>query len=299
MKKITFLALSLVSSFSMAQHSGNVAYENNDYDYNRNYNNLYNRVVMQTNPNLPNDSTYLLDAKVLINIQPDAYIAVFAVQQEAQTAIECNKLITTRIDKFISALGKTGIKAEDIFVDMIAQAQIYDFDVQGNVASEYKKGFEFKKNVVIKFTDNKQLDKISLLAAEQEIFDLVKVDYIILDIEKVQNQLREAALLVLQNKKKFVNANSSLSLDEKGIIQFEQFNTVYPQESYRKYVAAETARAQPYYFKDNQAWVKEQRKSQTFYFEKLHPGAFDKVINPAAVMVPIQMTLTIGYKYDI
>jgi hypothetical protein len=43
--------------------------------------------------------------------------------------------------------------------------------------------------------------------------------------------------------------------------------------------------------------VKEQRKSKTFYFEKLNPSSSDKVINPVSVKVPVQVSPEMAYKF--
>lgn len=307
MQTLLLTAVLTLPYSTFAQERGNAAYEANapaygNYGYgNYNYNNYYYPPYNQSRNNnyyLPNDSVYTIGTRVMINLSPDAYIAVFCVQQEALTVPECSKLITTRIDKFKAALNTLGITEDNIFVDMIAQTRIYDFRIAGNTATEDKQGFEYKKNIIIKFTDHRLLEKINLLAAEQEIYDMVKVDYIINDIEKVQDQLREVAMQIIENKKKFALANSALDLKDKGIIQAENFNIVFPQEAYRQYTAAETGTIQPTYY-DNRKWIKEQRKSKTFYFEKLNPALFDKVINPAMVQVPVQMSLDLNVKYYI
>lgn len=298
---VTLLA---VYSIAAAQERGNAMYEanaaayaNQGYGYNYSYNRqdyLYSR---NNNVYLPNDSVYTFGARVMINLQPDAYMAVFCVQQEALSVPECSKLIASRIDKFKGGIKALGIADADIFVDLVAQTRIYDFKIAGKTATETKQGFEFKKNIIIKFTDHSLLEKIMLLAAEQEIYDIIKVDYIINDLEKIQQQLRAEAIKTLDNKRKFVLENSSLLLGDKGLIAYENFNVVYPQESYRQYVAAESGNIQAGYY--SKTWVKEERKSQTFYFEKLNPALFDKVINPAMVQIPVQMTLDISMKYYI
>jgi uncharacterized protein YggE len=240
----------------------------------------------------------MLNARVCINLTPDAYVAVFNIQQEAQTVSACHKLITERIDKFKTAVKNEGVKEEDIFIDLIAQTRIYDFKITGKTATETTQGFEIKKNIIIKFTNHALLEKFMLYASEQEIYDIVKVDYVINDLQKIQEQLRKEAVAILENKKQFATTNSSLVLSDKGLIQYENFNTIYPGQSYRQYTAAETASVQPSYY-NRDTWIKEQRKSKTFYFEKQNPAQFDKVLNPLMVQVPVQMTIDISIKYYI
>lgn len=310
MKTILFSAAIMLVFNLPAQERGNSGYApaaaNQVYDnaYNYNYGNYgygYNQHYVSQGNNsvtLPSDSVYLMQARVLINVIPDAYIAVFNIQQEALTVSEAHKLITARIDKFKTAIKGEGVKDEDVFLDLIAQARIYDFKITGKTATETTQGFEIKKNIIIKFTDHSLLEKFMLHASEQEIYDIVKVDYIINDLQKIQDQLRKEAMAILDNKKQFALANSSLVLGDKGLIVYENMNTIYPAQSYRQYVAAETGTVRPSYY-ETDTWIKEQRKSKTFYFEKQSPAQFDKVINPSMVQIPVQMTLDIGIKYYI
>ncbi|MFI5203789.1 MAG: SIMPL domain-containing protein [Flavobacteriales bacterium] len=306
MKTFVFTSALLCAVTLNAQERGNIAYDasNNVYVENAVYGNYgsygYPRYSYGGNNSqmLPNDSVYTLNARVLINLTPDAYVAVFNVQQEGLNVAECTKLITARIDKFKTAIKNEGVKDEEIFIDLIAQTRIYDYKIVGKTATETTQGFELKKNIIIRFTNHALLEKLLLYAAEQEIYDIVKVDYIINDMEKVQEQLRKEAVSILENKKQFALANSSLILSDKGLIQYENINTIYPAQSYRQYVAAETASVQPSYY-NRDTWVKEQRKSKTFYFEKQSPAQFDKVINASMVQIPVQMTLDISVKYYI
>jgi uncharacterized protein YggE len=294
------------ASCAMAQEAGNVmyadmankAYEGNSVYNSHNYNQSHKTSGGNFNNYLPNDSVYTFGAKVMINVQPDSYMAVFGVSQEAITVSECTKLINTRIDNFKAGLKALGIKDDDLFVDMIVQTRIYDYKISGKTATETKQGFEIKKNVIIKFTDHSLVEKMMLSAAEQEIFDIVKIDYILNDPEKVQNQLRAAAMEIVGNKKKFVLDNSSLVLSDKGLIQYESFNTIYPDKAYKQYVAAETGNVSSSYYNSN-TWIKEQRKSKTFYFDSQNPATFDRVINPVTVKVPVQMSLDVMYKFYI
>ena len=88
----------------------------------------------------------------------------------------------------------------DVFVDFIAQHKIYGFDVTGNIAKEKLVGFDLKKNVSIRYTDQTLLDKLTAAASRSQIFDLVKVDYIIKDLNKIQDRLTEEAARVLKQK---------------------------------------------------------------------------------------------------
>ncbi|MFI5205182.1 MAG: hypothetical protein ACHQF2_11860, partial [Flavobacteriales bacterium] len=107
MKQLLITTAVFCSITLNAQERGNIAYDasNNVYAENSvygNYNYGYPRYSHTGNNSqqLPNDSVYTLNARVLINLTPDIYVAVFNVQQEALTVAQCTKLITERIDKF-------------------------------------------------------------------------------------------------------------------------------------------------------------------------------------------------------
>ena len=74
---------------------GNMNY--NQYNGYNNYQQQYSQ-YMQINSNT--DSTYYIQAKILMNVQPDEFIATISVQQEALTVKECNQKINIRIENF-------------------------------------------------------------------------------------------------------------------------------------------------------------------------------------------------------
>lgn len=295
MKKILIALSSLIATTVFGQERGNAIYEANAIY--GNYNN-YQQYSYPKNANnyLLTDSTYMISAKVMMNILPDAYIAVFAVQEEALTVTECNKQIKTRIDNFKSALKRLGVKEDDMFVDLVAQTKIYDYKLTEKTASEYQQGFELKKNVIVKFTKHEWLEEMMLLASEYEIYDIVKVDYIINDQEKYFDEMRNEAVKVIEKKKKLAQENSSLVINDRGVLNAESTNIVYPSEGYRQYTAAETSTVRSNYYNTDK-WVKDQRKSKTFYFEKLNAANFDRVLNGGMVKIPIQLTLDVSVKY--
>lgn len=287
---------------SNAQLSGNELYGNMNYNQYNGYNNYqqqYQAQYQQINSNT--DSTYYIQAKILMNVQPDEFIATIAVQQEALTVKECNQKINVRIENFKKSLSALGIKSEDLYVDMVAQAKVYDYTVEGKTAAQIDKGFEIKKNVIIKFTDPNLMDEIMVAASEEEIYDIVKVDYIVLDQQKIYDQMIAEIDKLVEKKKATAHSLSEMTLLPDSKLATQNFFAIYPDESYKSYSAFETGDANYYhgYNSSDTYWKKEQRKSKTFYFDKQNYSGYDKIINPSMVKIPVQFVLDVHIQYKL
>ena len=62
--------------------------------------------------------------------------------------------------------------------------------------------FELKKNIHVRYTDNKIVDALLIEAAKKEIYDIVKVDYIVKDNDEVYDTLRRASVDLMNKKLK-------------------------------------------------------------------------------------------------
>lgn len=128
-----------------AQHGGNAVRSSN-----YNSNNSARPQAFVTGKLFLTDSTFLIEANVLSNVIADSYVAVFGLAEESAMLSDCNEKINKRADAFIAELGKLGIARQDIYVDMTTQTKILDYKLSGSLAEQYLKGFELKKNVIIK-----------------------------------------------------------------------------------------------------------------------------------------------------
>lgn len=298
-KKLLLTGSIFCSLNAIAQIAGNEMYGNVNYNQYKNYNSYAQQNPVQQNA--VNDSTFYLQVKILMNVQADEYIATIAVQQEALTVKECNSKINTRIDNFKKSLSSLGIKNEDIYIDMVAQAKIFDFNIQGKTATQVEKGFEIKKNIILRFTDPTLIDDIMVYASEEEIYDIVKVDYIVTDQQKIYDQMVQEVDKLLDKKKANALQLSEMTFLPGSRLATQSFFTIYPDQSYKSYQAYETSDANYYqsYYGDNSYWKKEQRKSKTFYFDKQDYSGFDKVISPVSIKIPVQFVLDVQVKYTL
>jgi uncharacterized protein YggE len=277
--------LLLITSNTIAQHSGNNVYgQNNSIEKKQTIDKLY-----------LTDSTFIIEANVLANVIADSYVITFGVSEESTTVKDCNEKIEKRIQSFVSELNKQGYSESDIYIDMTTQNKILGYITTGNVAQQYLKGFEIKKNVIIKLKSIKELDKIMISASNFQIYDLVKVDYIVSDITKIYNQLFQSATEIINQKKALYSSITNAKLSPTAQIYGEQFYSYYPNQLYKTYTAYESSEIFGNYTNFTK---KDLRKVATFYYDKINYSSFDKVINPSITEPAVEFVLTLQIKYQ-
>ena len=294
MKK-AFLFLGLLffaNSICFAQESGNRIYGNQGYSQNK-------RTPTTNSGSLltGGDGNFLIEASVLFNIKPDSFVAVFGVAQEAKNADESNSKVNIQIDDFLKNLGGLGITKNDIYIDFITQNKIYDFEVKGDVAEQYLAGFETKKTVAVKYKSRESFEKILTAATKAQIFDLIKVDYIVSDFDSVKERLfDEAAKIIKQKEAKYKNA-FDMTMKSVGPA-VEKYEAFYPAERYQGYQAFETGAAKTTDYRNVRTTIT-LRKGSTFFYEPLEGNKFDKIINPIGIEPTVQFTLYLQVQYKL
>ncbi len=287
MKEMILVLITLCVVMSAeAQQSGNSAYNNSRFE-NIGKPSLNERLYL-------NDSTFIIEGSVLKNVIADGYVATFGLAEEGLSLKDCNKRITDRINDFVADLVKFGIQKNDIYVDMTTQNKIYDYNVTGSFAEQYLKGFELKKNVVFRFNKIGDLDRIMLIAAEYKIYDIVKVDYIVNDIESIYQELFKSVTAIIEKKKALYASAGTSPIQPVGTqVYAEQFTSYYPEQLYKSYVVNESSE----YYNNYGNQKKDLRKSPTFYYSPINIAGFDKVINPYVIEPAVEFVLTLQMKY--
>ncbi|MDP9077290.1 MAG: hypothetical protein M3O71_07710 [Bacteroidota bacterium] len=209
---------------------------------------------------------------------------------------ESNRRIDKRINGFISALLKLNIAQKDIYVDMTTQNKLFDYRVKGNIADQYLKGFEIGKNVIIRIKDIKDLDNLLITASGYQIYDLVKVDYIVNDVNKVQNQLFKLATDVINEKKDLCVAATNARLLPVSQIYGEDFYSYYPAQLYKAYTAQNSSKI---YTEYDRLIKKDLKSSTTYYYDKVNYSGFDKIINPSIIEPAVEFVFSLQIKFQI
>jgi uncharacterized protein YggE len=289
MKTIAFtLILCALFGGLQGQTSGNIAYKNANQ---ASQPELYYQVIAQ------GDTAMVVEAAVLLNEKATTYVLVMGIAQEGKTVPEANTQINKRVESFTNDLKALGISSQDFYVDLITQNRIYNYELQANntVAMEKLAGFEIKKNISIQFKEKEMIDKILLVAAKYDIFDLIKVDYLRTDNEKIRNTLFEETTKLIEHKKQQYLQLSKVELLPQCSVVAEIMEIKQPANSYKSYTAYEAASVNDYY--DNRLRKIDARKMTTFYFATDPYNLFDKIINPIITEPVIQYSLRLKVRY--
>jgi len=247
--------------------------------------------VTSEQPNLLVTQFQYIDAKVLTSLETREYVAVFGLAQEADKVNDANKKLQEQVNGFLQSLAPLGVRPEDTYLDFVSQNRVYDVAVKGSTAKEKVSGFQIKENLMIRYKDHTLLDKIVPLAAQAGIFDLIKVDYVTEDLNRVRAQMAAESQKVIEEKQ---TSYAKLGIKLTPVsVTMEAFDTFQPGEAYNSYRAFETGSV------DDNYRVVEQRKNSTVYFDALQPGKFDAVITPIGLEPRVQATYYLRIKYFI
>lgn len=237
---------------------------------------------------LPTDNSLLLEAIVLINMKATSYTAIFSVTQDGKSVSAADSLMNLRLEQFIAGMKKLGIETKDVHVDYINMLPLYEVQ-QGEkstgdklvgrepAAGEFTAGFKLKKNVHIMFRDHRLLDEIVTLASKSDIYDLVKVDYNVNNIEAAYDSLRNAAVSVIAKKR---DVYGRMGMETQIIAMGEGYDCRYPAERYETYTAyLEGLSRQQLQQEKPAVKIKDAEKEETVFYNKIPYKQFDRVIN--------------------
>ena len=290
MKKCVLLILSLFAVVSVSgQESGNRIYGNAGYHQEKRH--------LQVNTGALGNSNdgYAIEASVLTNLKPDAFVVLFGVNDEGPNAATSNEKVNAKVADLTQRIKVLGIEPNNVFTDFITQNRVYDFSIAGSQATEKLTGFETKKTVAVRYKTRELFERIVQAAADSQIFDLIKVDYIVSDFDAVRAALFDAAVKVLKKKEqKYVNS-LGVSLGAVGL-SAEKYDVSYPAEAYQRYQAFETGDAYVYNNQGTSSRVV-QRKSFTFFYDPFEASSFDSVLVPLGLEPAVQFSLYLRMQY--
>jgi hypothetical protein len=136
------------------------------------------------------------------------------------------------------------------------------------------------------------LDKIVTAAANNEIYDFIKLEYFVENNAQKYTDLRDAAVkymkLKIENFKQL-----GINLDTVYHIISEKSSVVYPIDRYESYQAFTGTSMEAMKSKT----VVSVRKPKTMFYNKLPYHKFDIVINPGIIEPAVQFTYSLTLKY--
>jgi len=312
-KAILILALALSCyQTSSAQSAGNSVYKEaqsagnavfNDPYYQPNGTIPYNQPKgVNLNP-IQNGGTYTpIKADVMMNVLATSYVAVLSVTQVGESISETDSLMDIRLNNVFDALKAAGVPLENTHVDFISMVPKYEFELTekrySKTQNEVPAGFEMKKNVHVRFSNHDRLNDLISAAAKAEIYDLVKIDYNVADMNQIYEQLRKKAEEIIDTKvASYTRMGFKLDVQNYATAQ----GSVYPMERYMRYTAANTGMPKFYGKKSTKEKPVEYNyaeKNSTIYYEKVPYNQFDLVLNAdlAEPTVQFYFNMTVNYK---
>ena len=297
---LIFLFAAVAAQVCAAQASGNVGYGQSGSGRARAEANERNKRSVSKDDQPPNGTSFFVDASVLMNVKADEFVAVFGLLQECATVAECNQKMDATVNGFKVGLKGLGINDADTYVDFASQNKIYGYELAGTIAREKLVGFELKKNIAVHYRERDMLDRLTVLASQSKIFDLIKVDYIVKDTAAVQARLMDEASKVVEQKLQRYTRMLGLRIHPPGQVYAERPSIYYPTEMYDSYAAYESEDIEQNSDDLKQKYtVKNARKSRTFFFNPLDADGFDLVVNPVVIEPVVQFTLYLKVKYEV
>jgi uncharacterized protein YggE len=243
-----------------------------------------------------------LKADVMMNVLPTAYIVILSATQVNESFVMADSMITRRFNNFKYALRGIGITDDDIHIDFISNVPRYEIEMTKKrhtiTGNEEAVGFELKKNIHIKIKNTDIIDEIVAAAAYAEIYDLVKVDYVVENMEEIYNQMRLKAIEIIKMKQ-LPYTESSVILRQPDL--GETRGSVYPAERYARYTAYNSG-TPAFYQKisaKDEVKVNYADKNQTVYYEKVPFNQFDHVMNPVVAEPCVQFYFSLQVNYKI
>jgi uncharacterized protein YggE len=249
-----------------------------------------------------NDSVFTLVAHVMENVVAPEHVAVFSLVQVGLTVDSTHSLMEETLRRFIAELSGIGIPRDNVFIDMISFEPKYESQIEKKMFSkravEVPKGFELKKNVHVRYGDDQLFNSIMAAAAKAEIYDLIKVDYFVKDIDKVYDRLRTEALRIVENKRKAFATAGVVFDTTYNRTAYENMAAYYPADRYFDYSSAGAVSLDALKKKSSAETVKAE-KIATQYYHKLPYNAFDMVINPVVHEPAVQFTYSLYVRYTL
>lgn len=287
----------LFSTQLYSQAGGNLTYDRWGNVTGSNSSKTYN--VPEATAMFPGDNNLELEVKAIMNVNAFSYLAIFNITQAGETAKMADEMVAKRLEGFINSLKTLEIKEDNIFIDMISMIPFYELEEDKRILSktynEVPKGFELQKNIHIKYNNPVLLDKMVTLAAENEIYDLVKVEYFVENQEAYFDTLRNRSVKLIKKKMKAFNELGFKNSDADCYFA-EDLAVAFPIDCYSSYQAFNTTKMDKW---QKHSKFKEARKQVSMYYKKIDYNEFDIVINPVYSEPVVQFTYHIRASYKI
>ncbi len=247
----------------------------------------------------PDPNRLIVSVAGLYNAQPDAFVAIFNLKQAGETAEEVDVLMNERLQAVISGV-KSLESFESSHVDMISFTPLYDRSIEKKLFSkrtynEIPVGFEVQKNLHIHYRNAEDLDRIVSICARNEVYDLVRVDYYLKDMEAVKRELIEKGALMVDTRIKDKEAMLGKSLADIDRRTLDGFQVFYPIERYGSHTSQQATKL---YYQSN-SFAPDTKNPTNLYYDPVVGKEFDFTFNPIIVEPVVQVLYEIKVVFDL
>jgi len=255
---------------------------------------IYNPTVQkQISQTLHPSNILTVDVKALQNVSATTYTAIFNVSQIGPSAEMTNQLMKERIDQIKNRLNAKGITQNNIAIDVISFIPIYEVEVTKKLFSktytEVPKGFELQQNIHIQFTKTNQFESILEACAKSEVYNLVKVDYFIENIQAVYKNLQNQLLKLIEDKKAYYKV-LGFDMSNYNVAIADDKYCYFPKDFYQSYQAYNSVSFEAL---DKNKGVTTAKKQTSYYYQPLTYENYDVVINPSILEPVVQIGMNI------
>ena len=303
----TYLLLFLTFLFyqtAQSQASGNYNFEQESGNYNAAaranmaVSSKRDTKLITSNPVTMYDDYVVFQINALYNQEAKNIVAVFNLTQIAPTAEEADRLLNERMNGFIAQITANGtVRRENVYVDMVSFLPRYEYETSKKLFSkknytEIPKGFELQKNVHIRYTQPDLLDDMVTAAAKNEIYELVKVDYIPDSTAQIYQDLRTRAVQYITNlattyERLGVRLDSAQTFGESTWLTL-------PVSTYQSYEAFSSVSLDVL---DKNATISRADKSKVHFYHPLTSENYDIVVHPDILEPVVQYSLQVQVRY--
>lgn len=291
---LTVIIFLMSQTISIAQLCGNYLYNTNQLLQNASRGPASNAIIQ-------NNNEFTIIVNGLMNVVADDYTAIFNIVQVGETIETTDQMMANRISIFKHRLALIGFDTNEVKIDLISFVPKFDIQTENKLFSktynEVPAGYELQKNISVHFKKSAMMDGIMTAATYAEIYDIVKVDYFVSNLQQQLDSLRMKCLLEVKAKVKSYE-KLGFKFDTLKKIMSDNFSTIYPQTRYFNYQAYSRPSLNAAKKKNSSMpVVNEAPKTTSKFYSQLSYDLYDLVINPVVTEPVVQLSYSVSVKY--
>jgi uncharacterized protein YggE len=177
-----------------------------------------------------------LSVRVLSNQQADAYTAVFNLTQMAATLESAKNLLQDRFNGLMQGLQSVGVPKDAVHLEMISLKPVLSSN-NSNISKTNQaipEAFVLQQNIYVRYQNPSKLADIQFVAAQFEIYDLLKVDYQLKNQTTYLQEMQQKAIDYLLLEIELMQEKLGLDLESGYRIVAEDQQILYPNQQIKK-----------------------------------------------------------------